>query len=76
MKNINYEKYWLDEIKAHKYTIENNIKLRDMNTKLIEVNDKLIKSIQVLSSDKEILMKEIIRLQKVLKGEDIDKGRD
>lgn len=51
----NYKKYWEDEIIAHKYTIANNIEIRESVRRLIEANDKLVKLLVPLIKDREIL---------------------
>lgn len=62
-----YERYWKDEIKAHKLTIENNIELRDSVKRLVSVNEQLVKLATPLAKDKDILLAEVVRLNGLIK---------
>ena len=68
MKELNpYIKLWEDELKAHKWTIEKNLELKRSIEKLIQINDKLITLNTTLTKDREILLIEVGRLNKIIK---------
>ena len=70
MKKDFFQELFQQEYKAHKYTIEKNMELKNTVNRLLEINDKLLKSIQSFDSDKSILINEIIRLKKLVKEEE------
>lgn len=67
MKQNPYIKLWEDELKAHKWTIEKNLKLKSSIEKLIQINDKLITLNTTLTKDREILLIEVGRLNNIIK---------
>ena len=76
MKKDFYQELFQQEYKAHKYTIEKNMELKNTVNRLLEINDKLLKSVQSFVNDKTLLINEIIRLKKLVKEEDYDKRWD
>lgn len=73
MKELNpYIKLWEDELKAHKWTIEKNLELKNTVNRLIKINDKLITLNTTLTKDREILLIEVGRLKKLIKEENYD----
>ena len=71
MKELNpYIKLWEDELKAHKWTIEKNLKLKSSIEKLIQINEKLITLNTTLTKDREILLIEVGRLNNIIKEEE------
>ena len=66
-KETTYKKLWEDELKAHKWTIEKNLELKRSIEKLIQINDKLITLNTTLTKDREILLIEVGRLNKIIK---------
>ena len=73
MKKDFYQELFQQEYNAHKYTISKNMELKNTVNRLLEINDKLLKSVQSFDNDKTLLINEIIRLKKLVKGEDYDK---
>ena len=72
MKKDFYQELFQQEYLAHKYSIKNNLKLKNTVNRLIQINDNLIKTVQSFDNDKTILINEIIRLKKLIKEEDIE----
>ena len=66
-KETTYKKLWEDELKAHKWTIEKNLKLKSSIVKLIQINEKLITLNTTLTKDREILLIEVGRLNNIIK---------
>ena len=67
MKQNFYENLWNKEYLAHKYTINKNLELKRSIEKLIQINDKLITLNTTLTRDREILLIEVGRLNKIIK---------
>lgn len=67
MKDNKYERLWLDELKAHKLTIENNIELRDTIKRLVKVNEQLVNISTPLARDNDTLFNEVARLRNLIK---------
>jgi hypothetical protein len=72
MKQNHYEKLWNEEYKAHKWTIEKNLELKNTVNRLVKINDKLITLNTTLTKDREILLIEVGRLKKLIKEENYD----
>ena len=70
MKQNHYEKLWNEEYKAHKWTIEKNLELKNTVNRLIKINDKLITLNTTLTKDREILLIEVGRLNNIIKEEE------
>ena len=66
-KETTYEKLWNEEYKAHKWTIEKNLELKNTVNRLIQLNDKLITLNTTLTKDREILLIEVGRLNNIIK---------
>lgn len=67
MKDNKYERLWLEEMKAHKLSIENNIELRGTIKKLVEANEQLVNIATPLVRDNDTLFNEVVRLRNLIK---------
>ena len=70
MKQNHYEKLWNEEYKAHKWTIEKNLELKNTVNRLVKINEKLITLNTTLTKDREILLIEVGRLNNIIKEEE------
>lgn len=67
MKQNHYEKFWNEEYKAHKYTIEKNMELKATINRLVQINEKLVTLNTTLTKDRETLLIEVGRLNNIIK---------
>jgi hypothetical protein len=63
MKKDFYQELFQQEYKAHKFTIEKNMELKNTVNRLVQINDNLIKKLEVYAKDFQMSLEEIIRLK-------------